>query len=297
MSSGVDLERPGISEQGSPSTADSAPDDLAALYAQSEEVPAPDLNQTEVAPNPVAESSRAPLASVQYLNALDAAPVIPLKPAPTIHKPRAAQPSAQPPAPHDVLAPVVPALPRLAVLRPKPGIEIPPLASQFMRWVQEGIASGDLGINNSKALVHFACVEHPSLGNEGAQERFMLLVSPLIFRQFASLNTQGNGEPIDAIDAQKQVLRAGWNIAVMPGKVNILRFMTSAQTDVPKSESAASPAVHRSLLSCIAIRNPERFVNPLPAVNDVLQYSHELTVPAAKPRMGVMSSAKFGERR
>jgi hypothetical protein len=112
-----------------------------------------------------------------------------------------------------LLAPVTPALPNLPKLVVRQGkgksnkavAEPPPLATQFMRWLQEGVANSDIGINHSKAQVHFAHVEHASLANEGSSEKFMLLVSPLIFRNFASTIEGG-----DALAVQKEFFKAGW---------------------------------------------------------------------------------------
>jgi integrating conjugative element relaxase (TIGR03760 family) len=185
-----------------------------------------------------------------------------------------------------LLAPVTPALPSLPKLVVRQGkgksnkaiAEPPPLATQFMRWLQEGVASGDIGINHSKAQVHFAHVEHASLANEGSSEKFMLLVSPLIFRNFASSIETG-----DALAVQKEFFKAGWHVSVSPGNVNVLRFLTNAKPSDEGNSNASGG--HKSLLSCIAVRNPERFVNPLPAINEVLTYSHELTAKPAKQKM------------
>jgi integrating conjugative element relaxase (TIGR03760 family) len=225
------------------------------------------------------------LAPVLYLRSQDMAPSAGQAPPTTVGK--SVPVSVTPPVLATLLAPVTPALPSLPKLMIRQGkskaakaaAEPPPLATQFMRWLQEGIASGEISINNSKAQVHFAHVEHSTLGNEGQSEKFMLLVSPAIFRNFAG-TFEGTEQSIDAIAIQKEFLKAAWHVSIWPGNVNILRFLTNA------TSTSTGRAGQKSLLSCIAVRNPERFVNPLPPINDILTYSHELTAKPQKEKMG-----------
>ena len=176
--------------------------------------------------------------------------------------------------PAEILSAVVPATPKDASLAMrKRGKEASDGAKRFMRWLQEGIASGESPINQSRAHVHFGIVEHPSLANEGQNEVFMLLVSPVIFRAFAEATvTASDASDREAIaiagsNVQRDFLKAGWHLAVNPGNINILRFMTKQR-----------PGAERNMLSCIAVRYPERFVNPVPPINAVLQYSHETSI-------------------
>ncbi len=175
--------------------------------------------------------------------------------------------------PAEILSAVVPATPKDASLAMrKRGKEAPDGAKRFMRWLQEGIAS-EFPINQSRAHVHFGIVEHPTLANEGQNEVFMLLVSPVIFRAFAEATvTASDASDREAIaiagsNVQRDFLKAGWHLAVNPGNINILRFMTKQR-----------PGAERNMLSCIAVRYPERFVNPVPPINAVLHYSHETSI-------------------
>jgi integrating conjugative element relaxase (TIGR03760 family) len=164
----------------------------------------------------------------------------------------------------EVLAPVVPATPKLTKIGRQLTKEPPELALQFMRWLQEGIANGKIGINHGKAQVHFGQVNHPAADN-ACKDTYMLLVSPLIFRAFADDTQSGDGMTV-----QRQFLKAGWHLSISPGNINVLRFLTS------------NGGTHNRVLSCVAIKNPEQFVNPVPPVNSVLTYSHELSISPAR---------------
>ncbi len=126
---------------------------------------------------------------------------------------------------------------------------VPALAERFMAWLRQGIADGTLRVNTAGALVHFV-------------EEGMLLVSPRIFRAFAQ-QCGGNGSAVPAGDpdiglaVQRQVLRAGWHLRAGKG-VNFLVYKFSG----------GDRAVSR--LSGVVIRNPERFINPLPPANSRL---------------------------
>ena len=127
----------------------------------------------------------------------------------------------------------------------------PDAAGRFMAWLQHGLAGGTLPVNVAGALVHFV--------PEG-----MLLVSPRIFREFAMRFGEDGHGPAAAVDdpdigksIQRQFLRAGWHRRVEKG-VNILSYQ------VMRGERAVSQ------LSGVVIPNPERFIDPVPAVNPVL---------------------------
>jgi integrating conjugative element relaxase (TIGR03760 family) len=165
-----------------------------------------------------------------------------------------------------VLPPVVPALPKIAVLKPKKVVEVPDEAQAFMRWIQEGVASGDLPVNTRSSVVHFATIEHESLSNLGQQEPFMLFVSPFVFHQYAQAFS------LDAMDVQRKAFKAGWHLSINPGNINILRF----------NITGSNKTKQQSLLNCMAIRNPERFINPLPHANPVLSFNYSLTAPMTK---------------
>gem|GEM_PF-1500421 len=129
--------------------------------------------------------------------------------------------------------------------------QAPDSARRFIGWLQQGLSDGTLRVNQAGALVHFV--------DEG-----MLLVSPRIFREFARhLGDDGGnpanapGEPDIGKSIQRQVLREGWHLRADKG-VNILTYQ------VMRGNRAASR------LSGVVIRNPVRFVDPVPPSNPLL---------------------------
>lgn len=135
-----------------------------------------------------------------------------------------------------------------------PGLaQAPDAARRFIGWLQQGLSDGTLRVNEAGAFVHFV--------DEG-----MLLVSPRIFREFAKrFGEDGSGcgptiaahEPDIGKSIQRQVLRAGWHLRADKG-VNILTYQ------VMRGDRAVSR------LSGVVIRNPARFVNPVPPINPLL---------------------------
>ncbi|MHB8916193.1 MAG: conjugal transfer nickase/helicase domain-containing protein, partial [Thiobacillus sp.] len=127
------------------------------------------------------------------------------------------------------------------------------LAAQlFIAWVQSGLADGSIVYNEPGAMVHFV-------------EAGMLLVSPRIFREFATLHGEsGDGKPTELVGdkigtgIQREVIRAGWHL-FGPKKVNVLRYQVKRRN--------GSPGI---VLSGMVITNPERFVNPVPPINPML---------------------------
>lgn len=118
------------------------------------------------------------------------------------------------------------------------------LAPRFMAWLRQGVLDGTLPVNRPDALVHVV--------NEG-----LLLASPRIFREFA--RNRASSEP--AGDAAKRVqcdvLRAGWHLRA-DGGVNMLCY---ERTRVGRSPTR---------IAGIVIRDPRRFIDPLPAVDTTL---------------------------
>jgi integrating conjugative element relaxase (TIGR03760 family) len=172
-----------------------------------------------------------------------------------------------------ILAPVTVATPRLAVLRPKTKSEPPVEAQQLMGWIQAQLVSGDLGVNHGSALVHFSTLTEDGQGNAIEPERVMLLVTPRIFKAYAAATGDESTVSERALSIQKAFLKAGWQVTIKPGNVNILKFMTA----------------QKSVLNCIAVREPHQFVNPLPPDNELLAYCHELTAHIAKSSHSVAS--------
>lgn len=162
---------------------------------------------------------------------------------------------------------MVPATPALPPLTPRDEAPPPPLALQFMRWLQEGIAQGSLLVNTSQAQVHSV--------KEG-----LLLVTPRIFRQFTHDTDPRaeSGEALEYTAVQKAVFKAHWHyIATKPApkgrkatRINILRYTTSGGG--PGGATTAKP------LSGVVILQPERFVNPVPPVNCHLTYREDITL-------------------
>lgn len=132
--------------------------------------------------------------------------------------------------------------------------QAPDAAHRFIGWVQDGISDGTLRVNQAGALVHFV-------------EEGMLLVSPRIFREFAKRFGEDGGagpwtaptpvEPDIGKSIQRQFLRAGWHLRADKG-VNILSYQ------VMRGDRTVSK------LSGVVIRNPGRFVTPVPPINPLL---------------------------
>ena len=177
-----------------------------------------------------------PSADNQFLDGNDSA-------APIIHKKKPPQAST--------LKPIAPAGQTSFVPSSSKGKKEPSEAAlKFMRWIQEGLASGELPYNRSDAMVHFV---------EGG----MMLVSPLIFRKFAELfGEAGDGIPSEksggaiGTGIQRQVTNAGWHKVTGSNKSNIQKFIVAGHDGSGKK-----------IISGVVILDPVRFVNPLPDVN------------------------------
>ena len=120
------------------------------------------------------------------------------------------------------------------------------LARQFMAWLRQGMLDGRLSVNVPDALVHVVA--------EG-----LLLASPRIFREFAK---QQVGVPESAADeakrVQREVLREGWHLRADRG-VNILCY------ERKRSDRGSTR------INGIVIREPQRFVQALPAIDSTLK--------------------------
>ena len=128
-----------------------------------------------------------------------------------------------------------------------------PDADRFMDWLQAGLADGSLPFNDQGAVVHFV--------PEG-----MLLVSPRIFHEYAMRCGEEARKGVAAFgernaeigkSIQLQVLRACWHVRGRKG-TNILSYQVMR---------GGHPVLR---LSGVVIRNPERFVTPVPAINPLL---------------------------
>ncbi|MDI6438846.1 DNA-binding domain-containing protein, partial [Enterobacter hormaechei] len=130
-----------------------------------------------------------------------------------------------------------------------------PNAERFMAWVQKGIATGALPYNESMARVHFV--------PEG-----MLLVTPAVFRDFA----HAHPEAIEQTPAED-------GRAPEPWKQLQRDFQKSGYPVAADSGGAArSYLLHYTIkgaggrqLSVMLVPEPERFFNPVPSPNAMIQ--------------------------
>ncbi len=133
--------------------------------------------------------------------------------------------------------------------RTRNGATVPEAAQRFMAWVQQGLVSGSLAYNESGAMVHFVA--------EG-----MFLASPRIFREFAQeFGETGDGTPSDkegdrlGTGIQREVIRAGWHL-MGKNKTNVLKYQVLRRN-----------GKGGGLLTGLVIKEPARFVSPLPKPN------------------------------
>ena len=119
------------------------------------------------------------------------------------------------------------------------------LARQFMMWLNQGLLDGSFSINKPDALVY------------GVAEG-LLLASPRIFREFAKQQFAGPESAADAAKrVQREVLREGWHLRADRG-VNILCY------DRKRSDRGSTR------INGIVIREPQRFLHALPAIDSAL---------------------------
>ncbi|MFP4893943.1 MobH family relaxase [Paraburkholderia sp. EG304] len=163
------------------------------------------------------------------------------------------------PVPDQVTSPMRPKqkakAPARSVASREGGRQPRPNAERFMAWVQEGIATGTLPYNESMARVHFV--------PEG-----MLLVTPAVFRDFA----QAHPEAIEQTPAED-------GRAPEPWKQVQRDFQKSGYPVAADSGGAArSYLLHYTIkgaggrqLSVMLVPEPERFFNPVPSPNAMIQ--------------------------
>ena len=110
-----------------------------------------------------------------------------------------------------LLAPQLPELPQETAARKT---EPSQMALAFMQWLQQGLASRQIKYNEAGAPVHFT--------SEG-----MALVSPLIFKLYASETGPQAQVDTDGLQVQREVIKAGWHLMASSkgaGRLNILRY-------------------------------------------------------------------------
>ena len=159
-------------------------------------------------------------------------------------------PSSKVPAATSGVAAIAPAAQTVITVDPPDFLEeVMPdesaLARQFMAWLNQGLLDGTLSVNKPDALVHRVA--------EG-----LLLTSPRIFREFAKQQVGGAEAAADAAKrVQREVLREGWHLRADRG-VNILCYER-------KWSDRGSTRING-----IVIREPQRFIQPLPAIDSTL---------------------------
>lgn len=134
--------------------------------------------------------------------------------------------------------------------KPKAAAQGPSEAAlRFMGWLQQGLANGSIAHNETGAMVHFAA--------EG-----MLLISPRIFRHFAErFGEKGDGTPSNLVEdklgtgIQREVIKAGWHL-LGPKKTNVHKYQVVRRNGRGGSQ-----------LSVMIIREPQRFIEPVPPAN------------------------------
>ena len=168
-------------------------------------------------------------------------------------------PKADGPVPDEVTSPVRPKQkskvpPKSAVSR-EGGRQPRPNAERFLAWVQEGVATGALPYNESMARVHFV--------PEG-----MLLVTPAIFRDFA----QAHPEAIEQTPTEDGRTPEAWK--------QVQRDFQKSGYPVSANSGGAgrSYLIHYNIrgaggrqLSVMLVPEPERFFNPVPPPNAMIQ--------------------------
>lgn len=162
-----------------------------------------------------------------------------------------------------LLKPVSPAHQRAFIPRNKSKKPPSDLATQFMRWVQEGIAQGRLAYNRAEALIHFV-------------EEGMMLTSPFIFKYFLLKkypNTDSQEEKkereslrtrpgqVDSLapnvrQIQRDLGACGWAKQIGADKQTVLPFKIVGHDGTGKKD-----------LYGVLISEPINFINPLPENN------------------------------
>lgn len=119
------------------------------------------------------------------------------------------------------------------------------LAVQFMAWLRQGVLDCTLPVNTAEASVFVVA--------EG-----LLLCSPRVFREFAKQHMAGSEVVADAAKrVQRELLRQGWHQRA-GGGVNILSY------EQRRSDRSTTR------INGIVIREPQRFIQPLPAIDSTL---------------------------
>ncbi|MEM5386368.1 MobH family relaxase [Paraburkholderia phymatum] len=180
-------------------------------------------------------------------------------------------PSTGRPVPDVVTSPVRPKqkakVPAKSLASRQSGRQPRPNAERFMAWVQEGIATGALPYNESMARVHFV--------PEG-----MLLVTPAVFKDFA----QAHPEAIEQTVADDGKTPEPWK--------QVQRDFQKSGYPVTADSGGASRSylIHYNIkgaggrqLSVMLVPEPERFFNPVPPPNAMIQPKQKPSQDAIDP--------------
>lgn len=154
-------------------------------------------------------------------------------------------PAAKKPPPAAPLAPMAPAISRNDSKR-----QASAAVERFMAWIQSGLADGSLLYNDSSAMVHFV--------DEG-----MLLLTPKIVQEFVKLfgpegdgNLSGSAADDKAwVKLQREFQKSGY--ATRNPEIKGSYIFAYATTNTQSSRP----------VNCYLVRQPERFLNPVPQSN------------------------------
>lgn len=129
-------------------------------------------------------------------------------------------------------------------------IEISEAAGHFMQWLLEGLRSGDMAYNQTRALVHFT--------PEG-----MALVSPIIFKEYARQTGPDETASKRGLAIQRELIKANLHQSeTIPGKgrSNIMRYEVVGRGDTVKAT-----------LSAIVLSDPAMWITEVPPPNPALR--------------------------
>ena len=133
-----------------------------------------------------------------------------------------------------------------------------------MAWIQRGLGTGELGYNESDAIVHFV-------------EEGMLIVTPRAFHLYLETNewTGELGQAKDPMRAlQSQLQKAGY-----------LRFNAQAKSFFHWYRTQQPDGGAGATITTYLVENPQAYVRPVPAINPILARTEQPTKPT-KPTKG-----------
>ncbi len=158
----------------------------------------------------------------------------------------------QPPAAKKLppVAPVAPMAPAVPAAKNDSKRQTSAAVERFMAWIQSGLADGSVLYNDSSAMVHFV--------DEG-----MLLLTPKIIQEFVKMfgpegdgNLGGTAADDKAwVKLQREFQKSGY--ATRNPEIKGSYIFAYATTNTQSSRP----------VNCYLVRQPERFINPVPQSN------------------------------